>query len=92
MEVKASDTGVGAVLSQQHGTENKLHSCAFFSGQLSPAEKNSDVGNKELLAVKLALKECRHWLEGAEEPFVVWPDHKNLSYIHSEKRLNSRQA
>lgn len=46
----------------------------------------------ELLAVKLALKEWRHYLEGAEHPFVVWTDHKNLSYITSAKRLNSRQA
>ena len=25
-------------------------------------------------------------------PFIVWTDHKNLSYIQSAKRLNSRQA
>ena len=42
--------------------------------------------------MKLALEEWRHWLEGAEQPFVVWTDHKNLSYIQTAKRLNSRQA
>lgn len=46
--------------------------------RLSPAKHNYDVGNRELLAVKLALAEWRHWLEGAELPFVVWMDHKNL--------------
>ncbi len=25
-------------------------------------------------------------------PFIVWTDHKNLEYIKSAKRLNSRQA
>lgn len=50
------------------------------------------MGNQELLAVKLALEEWRHWLEGAEQPFVVWTDHKNLSYIQSAKRRNSGQA
>lgn len=50
------------------------------------------MGNRELLAVKLALEEWRHWLEGAELPFIVWTDHKNLAYIQSAKRLNSRQA
>ncbi len=30
--------------------------------------------------------------EGAAEPFLVWTDHKNLEYIRSAKRLNSRQA
>ncbi|KAJ8411235.1 hypothetical protein AAFF_G00172410 [Aldrovandia affinis] len=59
---------------------------------LSPAERNYDVGNRELLAVKLALEEWRHLLEGAEHPFIVWTDHKNLAYIQSAKRLSSRQA
>lgn len=40
----------------------------------------------------LALQEWRHWLEGAEQPFIVWTDHKHLSYICSAKRLNSQQA
>ncbi len=64
----------------------------FFSHRLSPAERNYDIGNRELLAVKLALEEWCHWLEGSGVPFVVWTDHKNLEYIQSAKRLNSRQA
>ena len=92
VEVDASDAGVGAVLSQYVGPENRLHPCAFFSRRLSPTECNYDIGNRELLAVKLALEEWRHWLEGAEKPFVVWTDHKNLTYIQTAKRLNSRQA
>lgn len=36
------------------------------------------MGNRELLAVKVALGEWRHWLEGAELTFLVWTDHKNL--------------
>ncbi len=36
-----------------------------FSHRLSPAERNYDIGNRELLAVKLALEEWRHWLEGS---------------------------
>jgi len=63
-----------------------------FSRRLSPAERNYDVGNRELLAVVLALEEWRHWLEGAEIPFVVWTDHKNLAYLQQAKRLTSRQA
>lgn len=50
------------------------------------------MGNRELLALKLALEEWRHWLEGAGQPFQAWTDHKNLEYIRSAKRLNSRQA
>ncbi|KAI3375592.1 hypothetical protein L3Q82_003912 [Scortum barcoo] len=40
----------------------------------------------------MALEEWRHWLEGSTQPFVVWTDHKNLAYIQTAKRLNSRQA
>lgn len=57
MEVDASTTGVGAVLSQQ-GIPEKLNPCAFFSRKLSQAERNYDI--RELLAVKLAIEEWRH--------------------------------
>ncbi|KAK3513204.1 hypothetical protein QTP70_009747 [Hemibagrus guttatus] len=39
VEVDASTTGVGAVLSQQQGNPRKLHPCAFFSRKLNPAER-----------------------------------------------------
>ena len=58
-----------------------LHPCAFFSRRLSPAEQNYDVGNRELLAIKLALEEWRHWLEGVKQYFIVWTNHRNLSHI-----------
>ncbi|KAG1967775.1 retrotransposable element [Pimephales promelas] len=92
VEVDASEVGVGAVLSQRSPVDDKMHPCAFFSHRLSPAERNYDIGNRELLAVKLALEEWRHWLEGSGVPFIVWTDHKNLEYIRTAKRLNSRQA
>ncbi|KAK3560466.1 hypothetical protein QTP86_009626 [Hemibagrus guttatus] len=86
--VDASTTGVGAVLSQQQGNPSRLHQCAFFSRKLNPVERNYDIGNRELLAVKLALEEWRHWLEGAKHPFTVLTDHKNLEYLRAAKRLN----
>ncbi len=92
MEVDASTTGVGAILSQQQGNPSRLHPCAFFSSKLSPAERNYDIGNRELLAIKLALEEWRHWLEGAKHPFTVLTDHKNLQYLREAKRLNPRQG
>ncbi|KAI5085992.1 hypothetical protein C0J45_23069, partial [Silurus meridionalis] len=92
VEVDASGVGVGAVLSQVCPEDNRLHPCAFFSRRLSSSERNYPVGERELLAVKLALEEWRHWLEGAEVPFLVWTDHRNLEYLQSAKRLNPRQA
>ncbi|KAK3570720.1 hypothetical protein QTP86_025263 [Hemibagrus guttatus] len=87
VEVDASTTGVGAVPSQQQGNPSRLHSCTFFSRKLNPAERNYDIGNRELLAVKLALEEWRHWLQGAKHPFLVLTDHKNLEYLRAAKRL-----
>ena len=92
VEVDASSSGIGAVLSQRCPSDQKVHPCAFFSRKLSSAERNYDVGNRELLAIVAALQEWRHWLEGSEVPFLVLTDHKNLTYLQSAKRLNSRQA
>ncbi|KAJ8353467.1 hypothetical protein SKAU_G00210340 [Synaphobranchus kaupii] len=77
-EVEASELGVGAILSKHSPLDRKLHPCAYFSRVLTSAERNYDVGDRELLVVKLTLEEWRHWLEGAEHPFTVWTDHKNL--------------
>ena len=85
VEVDASDVRVGAILSQRSALDLKLHPCAAFSQCLNATERNY-VGNRELLAVKLALEGGRHWLEGAELSFIVWTDHKNLEYLHNAKR------
>ncbi len=92
VEVDASEVGVGAILSQRSPSDERIHPCTFFSHRLTPPEWNYDIGNRELLAVKLALEEWRHWLEGTGVPFIVWTDHKNLEYIRTAKRLNSHQA
>ncbi|KAK3539567.1 hypothetical protein QTP70_010278 [Hemibagrus guttatus] len=92
VEVDASSSGIGAVLSQQHGVPGKLHPCAFYSRKLTAAEANYDVGNQELLSIKAALEGFRHWLEGARHPFLVLTDHRNLEYLHGAKWLNPHQA
>lgn len=40
----------------------------------------------------MALEEWRRWLERLEQLFLVWTNHKNLSYMQHTKRLNSRPA
>uniref|UniRef100_A0A6I8RAB1 Gypsy retrotransposon integrase-like protein 1 n=1 Tax=Xenopus tropicalis TaxID=8364 RepID=A0A6I8RAB1_XENTR len=92
IEVDASDVGAGAILSQRHSADGKLHPCAYFSKKFSSAEQNYDIGNRELLAVKLALEEWRHLLEGASHPVTIYTDHKNLEFLQSLKRQNPRQA
>ncbi len=86
VEVDASDVGVGDILSQRG------EDCRMRLHVSSEAERNYHVGDRELLAVKLALEEWRHWLEGTQHPFQVLTDHKNLEYLQQAKRLNPRQA
>lgn len=50
------------------------------------------MGNRELLAVVLALQEWRHWLEGGTQPFIVWTDYKNLAYLRTAHLLNLRHT
>lgn len=77
-EVDAAETGVGAELSPRFGEKSKHFPVAFFSKILTIAERNYDVGNCELLAIKLALEKWWHWLEGSSQPFIVLTNHKNL--------------
>lgn len=60
VEVDTSSEGIGAILSQRAKHDDKLHLCAFLSRHLTAAERNYDVGNRELLAVKVALEEWQH--------------------------------
>lgn len=62
-----------------------------MSHKLSPVEQNYDIGNRELLAIKLVLEEWWHRLEGAHHPFQVLMDHCNLQYLRKACRLNPCQ-
>ncbi len=74
VEADTSDFATGAVLSQLQDKE--WHPIAFQSKSFSEAERNYDIFNKELLAIVRALEEWRHHLEGADEQFEIWTDHK----------------
>lgn len=86
VEVDVSDVAVGAVMQK----EQKLNSCTFFFWWLSPAEVHYNMGNREQFAVVLVLQTWRHYLKRSIQPFIVWTDHKNLSYLCNAKQLNSR--
>lgn len=57
------------LMPQRFWEKIKFHSVGFYSRKMTPSVHNSDVGNQELLAVKLALEEWRHWLKKVLHPF-----------------------
>ncbi|XP_056416102.1 uncharacterized protein LOC130357432 [Hyla sarda] len=56
LEVDASSVGAGAILTQKN-SKGKAVTCGFFSKTFSPEERNYCIGDRELLAIKLALEE-----------------------------------
>ncbi len=70
IEVDASTTGVGAVLSQQQGTPAKLHPCAFFSRKLSLAERNYDIGKKGTSGHQVSPRGVEALVGGCTTPFL----------------------
>src|SRR5215471_9510284 len=91
IETDASDFAIAAVLSQPDDA-GILHPIAFHSCKLTPAELNYEIYDKEMLAIIVAIKEWRAYLEGAAHPFTVYTDHRNLEYFTTTKVLNRRQS
>ena len=90
IEVDTSGHAIGGVLSQEQ--EGKWKPIAFLSRTMSPAERNYEIYNKELLAIVEALDKWWQYLLNAVEKFEIWTDHENLKYFKEPHKLNSRQA
>jgi len=91
IETNASDSALGAVLSQQDKA-GMLHLEAFHSRKFQPVEINYEIYDKELLAVVDVLKHWRRYCEGATHLVQVLSDHQNLEYFTTTKVLNQRQT
>lgn len=55
------------------------HYRIIISIPVSSADRNYNIGDWELLAIKVVLERCHHWLERAERQFIVWTDTKSLN-------------
>ena len=74
--VDASDKAVGGQLEQlQTGIWRLI---AFFSRKLSAAERKYSAFDRELLAIYLAIKHFRHFVEG--RVFRIYTDHKSWTF------------
>ena len=90
LHTDASGFAISGVLSQLR--DNVEHPIAFCSRKMSPAERNYDVREQELLALVTCCREWRHYLESAPAT-TVYTDHASLRYLFTQKEFtNRRQA
>lgn len=73
----ASHTTVGAVLGQQE--DKKLYVIYYVSKNLTPAELNYTVTEKELLVVIYVINKFRHYITGY--PTFFHTDHSTIKYL-----------
>ena len=82
MDSDACFDGAGAVLSQlQQGQEKVI---AYNSRLFNKHEKGYCVTRKELLALYENVKHFQQYLYGRK--FIIWTDHKALSFMKSSKK------
>ena len=81
LDTDASAHGIGAVLSQLFGGEERV--VAYYSRALSAPERNYCTTRKELLAVVEAARQFHPYLYGAE--FTVRSDHSALQWLRKLK-------
>ena len=88
LDTDASNSGIGAVLSQQQdGMERVI---AYGSRTLSKAEKSYCATRKELLALVYFMRHFRCYLLGC--PFVVRTDHAALQWLQGFKEPEGQLA
>ncbi|BHF62603.1 hypothetical protein SprV_0200558800 [Sparganum proliferum] len=89
LDTDASDTAIGAVLSQQQsdGTERVIQ---YLSRSLTKAERRYCVTRKEMLALTHFVEECRPYLQ--YRPFVVRTDHSALTWLRNFKNPEGQVA
>lgn len=87
----ASNTGLGAVLSQTDDN-GKEHPISFISRTLSAQEKNHSTTEKELNAMIFALEKFRGYIEGSPIPVKIITDHYSLKWLTNLKSPSGRLA
>jgi len=89
VQCDASINGVGALLAQcdENGIERPI---AYMSKKLNRSQRNYSTTELECLAVVLAIKRFRMYIEGHE--FTVVTDHASLRWLMTQQDLQGRLA
>jgi hypothetical protein len=86
----ASNVGIGAVshqLPEGEANPKKINYVSFVARSLQEREREYSATQKELLAIVYALLKFHYYLW--QNPFTLYTDHRALTFIHSQKELNS---
>lgn len=87
IECDSSDFAVGAVLLQQDKDEN-WRPLAYESKKLSKTERNYPAQERELLAILIALRTWRCFIDGKN--YIVTTDHKPLIHLQKQQKVTPR--
>ena len=88
LDTDASDTGLGAVLSQEQDGQEKV--LMYLSRSLKKEERGYCVTRKELLAIVYAVQQCKQYLLGRE--FLIRTDHGSLTWLMNFKEPQGQVA
>ncbi|GBL92230.1 Transposon Ty3-I Gag-Pol polyprotein [Araneus ventricosus] len=88
LHTDASNEGIGAVLSQNIGNEERV--IAYFSKSLGKPERNYCVTRKELLAIVKSIEHFHHYLYGRK--FILRTDHASLRWLLNFKEPEGQIA
>ena len=86
LRTDACDTGLGAVLLQDHN--GTLFPVAYGSRKLSKAERNYSVTEKECLGIVFGITKFEKYLYGRK--FTLQTDHQPLAYLAQARAHNGR--
>ena len=90
IETDASEWAIGCCL-LQIGPDGKLHPVAYDGRKLQGAELNYPVQEKELLAIKHALRTWSYYIDNHTRTKVL-TDHESLKYLKDTKVPSKRLA
>ena len=87
IETDASNVAIGGFLSQNQG--NGLQTIVYYSKTLTGVPRNYATHEQELLAIVVAIKKWRVYIDGKHTRVIT--DHATLTALYSQPNLSSHQ-